>query len=79
MSEYMFGLVRGAKLRGMLRGKVSKELESIDQEHGVDFIPGDETCGWFTCPNMGAPFEALTERAVTDSVKAAGYGWIWGE
>lgn len=84
MSEYVFGLVRGGELRSKLRGKVSKALESIAQEHGADFvgpvsIPGNEVCGWFTCPNLGEPFDRNTRRAVTDAVKAAGYGWIWGE
>ena len=65
MSEHMFGVT---KIKGMTPAQGNK-IDKIAKGAGARFtgpidIPGNETKGWFTCRNLGAPFDRATELEV---------------
>ncbi len=69
----------GDFLFGGSTGKVSKtraaKLDRIARRHGARFIAADMPEGarsWFSCPNVGAPFDADVARAVLSDVKREG-------
>lgn len=67
MSEHFFGLHRG---------HLTAEAGRIAARHGAWHVnytePGGERRGWFACPNLGAPFDGATARAVLDDLDARG-------
>ena len=67
MSEYQFLL--GA-------GHLSASANRIAKRHGARLInytePRGEKRHWFSCKNLGAPFDGATARAVKEDLIAAG-------
>lgn len=71
MGEYHFGTGNGK-----ITDSAFKRLDRIARKHGATFtrvtLPGDGPRYWFSCPNLGHPFDGATARAVLDAVDAAG-------
>jgi len=72
MSEYHFGLTRIA-----VSQRTATRLDRIARKHGANYtgpikLPGNDVCGWFSCPNRGQPFDAATASAVLADVAEAG-------
>ena len=67
MSEHHFGLHSG---------HLSVKADKIARRHGADHTnytePHGERRGWFSCPNLGAPFDAAVAEAVLSDIAAAG-------
>lgn len=67
MSEYMFGLHAG---------HLNAKADAIAKRHGARHVnytePRGERRGWFTCPNLGNPFDQRTAADVMAAVDAAG-------
>lgn len=67
MSQHHFGLHRG---------HLKKKASDIAKRHGAQHVnytePNGEKRGWFTCPNLGQPFDRAIERAVMRDIDAAG-------
>lgn len=65
MSEHMFGIT---KIKGMTPA-TGRRIDKIASKVGARFtgpiaIPGSETRGWFSCRNLGSPFDRATELEV---------------
>ena len=67
MSKYIFGLHTG---------HLTAKADDIADQHGAMHInytePRGEKRGWFTCPNLGSPFDQATKAAVMGAIDAAG-------
>lgn len=75
MSEYIFGTTRKKVTK-----VVARKLDALCKaEGGHGFtgpvsIPGNDTRGWFTGPNLGFPFDRNLAERVKDAVARAGLG-----
>ena len=88
MSEYLFGVAKGAHLNRM-SDETKARLDAIAAQHdawrvGQVSIPGDGLKMWFATKNLGHPFDRATERAVKadiladeDLVEALGVDALW--
>lgn len=84
MSQHMFGIAKGAHLSSM-SDETRERIEAIAQQHDAELvgpvnIPGNGWQAWFTCRNLGFPFDRATERAVRADIEAddelvAALGW----
>lgn len=73
MSEHHFGVSKGR-----IRASVGHRIDRAAKRHGAEFIWANMPDGpraWFTCPNLGAPFDRQTERAVWAELEAE---WLAG-
>jgi len=66
----------GEHLFGYGPGHLPRRADKIAAEHGARLVnytlPRGEKVHWFTCPNMGAPFDGATAEAVLDDLRKAG-------
>jgi hypothetical protein len=73
MSDYMFGVTRKR-----LTQRQIAQCDRICKEQGAkDFVyigttPGTDVRGWFTCENLGEPFNGAIARAVRLALEAEG-------
>lgn len=71
MSEHHFGVGRGK-----ISPRLGKQVDKIAKEAGAEFtwvtLPGDGPRYWFSCDNLGFPFDQSTERAVYAALRKAG-------
>ena len=67
MSEYMFGLHSGH-----LTGLAEKIAKKHDAWHTNYTEPNGKRRGWFSCRNMGSPFNEAVAKAVLAGIQAAG-------
>lgn len=62
--------------KGHVSPSLAARLDTIAGKHDAEFVsvdlPGEGPRFWFACPNLGAPFDAQTERAVRDALQGAG-------
>lgn len=67
MSVYLFG---------EHAGHLGRRADSIARRHGADHIDYTEPCGerrgWFSCANLGPPFDEARARAVLADIARAG-------
>ena len=61
---------------GLHDGHLTALADKIASRHGASHTnytePRGEKRGWFSAPNLGAPFDVATEQAVLDSIERAG-------
>ena len=67
MGEYMFGLHSGH-----LTAKAEQIAKKHDAWHTNYTEPNGRKRGWFSCKNLGSPFDQATARAVLDDIEAVG-------
>ena len=64
MSDYFFGVTKAK-----ITKKEAARRQRIAAKHGATFVgpvdlPGNQSTGWFACPNRGEPFDSQIARAV---------------
>lgn len=52
---------------GLVSAAEARRIQRIAQEHGADFFAAEGRY-WFTCENLGDPFNGATARAVMAAV-----------
>lgn len=67
MSEHCFGLHSGH-----LIAKADKIAARHDAWHTNYTEPRGERRGWFSCKNLGEPFDSCTRKAVMEDIEKAG-------
>lgn len=67
MAEHMFGLHHGH-----LTAKADRIAEKHGAWHTNYTEPDGRKRGWFSCRNMGAPFDQSVARAVLQDIEKAG-------
>lgn len=71
MSEHFFGLGRGE-----VPDELAEQVEQIAARHDASFVRYDDPAEgprfWFSCQNLGHPFDKATADAVKADLEAAG-------
>lgn len=66
----------GEHLFGYGSGHLPKRADKLAAKHGARLVnytmPRGEKVHWFTCPNMGAPFDGACAKAVLAGLEKAG-------
>ncbi|MCK9520333.1 MAG: hypothetical protein WC251_03830 [Candidatus Izemoplasmatales bacterium] len=65
--EHFFGLHKGH-----LTGKADRIAEKHNASHTNYTEPSGKKRGWFSCENLGEPFDRNTEKAVMADIEKAG-------
>ena len=69
MSEYLFGLHHGH-----LKAKADKIAKRHDAWHINYTEPNGQKRGWFSCRNLGSPFDqAIADAVIADIEKVGGF------
>lgn len=71
MSEHHFGLGRG-KVSARLAKRVDRIADRLGATFTYGVFPGDGARYWFSCQNLGEPFNGATAGEVLTAIKEAG-------